>query len=103
MKFFLDKTITIRRLQTKSGNRTAFSATGTVWAVCIQEPNPEITQLYDGQIGQLYEMFLDDAADIHEADQVVYNGVKYSVKDVKSVNTSWGSTNYKRLIVMRKQ
>lgn len=103
MQFFLDKQITIRRLRTKSGNRTAFSATGTVWPISLQEPSPEVTQLFDGQIGQLYEMFLDASCDVKEADQVVYNSEKYSVKDMKEVNTSWGSTNYKRLIVMKRQ
>lgn len=103
MKIFLDKTITIRRLKAKSGYRTAYSATGTAWEASVQEPNPEMIELFGGKIGQVYEVFLDASCDVREADQIVYNNEKYSVKDVKEVSTSWGFVSYKRLIVVKQE
>lgn len=101
MRYFLDKTVTLRRLRRIDANRSAFSATGTSvgYPASLQEPSPEIQQLYEGQIGNLFSCFVDVGVPVVNGDQVVCSSVTYSVRDVKTMD--FGSTQYKRLVLTK--
>ena len=101
MKYFLDKTITLKRLKYLDQNRSVYSATGTAdgYSASWQEPSPERIAMYEGQIGNIYSCFVDVACPAQDADKVVKDDVIYSVKDVKVMD--FGSTQYKRLIVVK--
>ena len=101
MKFFLDKSITLKRLKYLDINRSVYSATGTAvgYPASWQEPSPERVALYEGQIGNMFSCFVDISCPAVDADQVVKNGITYSGKDIKTMD--FGSTQYKRLIVVR--
>jgi len=101
MLYFLDKTITIRRLEEIDDNRTVYSATGTaVGYLCSwQEPSAETLQMYEGQIGDFYSVFVQIACPVQDGDQVVRDEKIYSVRDVKVMD--FGATQYKRLIVVK--
>lgn len=98
MKYFLVERVTFRRLRVKSGNLTAFSATGTVAMASWQTPSPEKIQMYEGQIGKVYECYLDGTPPYVRGDQVVKDGKIYDVRDVKVVD--FGSQHFTKLIVV---
>jgi len=73
MQYFLSKTITLRRLRAIDQNRSVYSATGTAdgYSASVQEPSPNKTQMYGGQIGNLWECYVEEDCPALEADQVV--------------------------------
>ena len=101
MRFFLDKSITLKRLKYLDINRSVYSATGTAvgYPASWQEPSPERVALYEGQIGNMFSCFVDISCPAVDADQIVKNGITYSIKDIKTMD--FGSTQYRRLIVVR--
>ncbi len=98
MKYFLDKKVTFKRLRVKTGNRTAYSATGTSLYSSWQNPALETIQMYEGQIGKLYQVFLDGEVGYDRSDQVVRDGVTYQIRDIKVVD--FGSQHFTKLIVV---
>ncbi len=100
MKYFLDKSVSLRRLRMVDTNRSVYSATGTASYACSwQEPSPERQNLYEGQIGNLFECYVDITNPAVDGDQVVRDSLIYSVKSVKVMD--FGSTQYKRLTVVK--
>ena len=99
MRYFLNDTITVRRLKTKSGDRTAYSATATAYEASIQQIGVERSQLLEGTIGKQYYCFVEGSPDILDGDQVIHGNVTYSVKSVKVVD--FGSTPHYQLIIVR--
>lgn len=97
MRYFLDKIITIRKLRIKSGDRSVYSATGTAYQASWQEPRPERRQYYEGIIGQPYEVYVEEDMPVQEGDQVVKDGIVYSIAEIKEMN--FGTQRYKKLIV----
>jgi len=100
MKFFLSKTITLKRLRGLDINRSVFSATGSAdgYLGSWQEPNPEKIAMYEGEIGKMFVCFLDISCPIQAGDKLIKDSVTYSVRDIK-VN-EFGSTHYKRVIMV---
>lgn len=75
------------------------SATLTVYNADIQPSGVERTQMAEGRFGQVFDAFVDATIDIKEGDQLVANGVKYSVKGV----TKWdgaGLLSHKELLIV---
>ena len=103
MRFFFDRNVTLRRLRRIDENRSVYSATGTAegYPCSFQEPSPERMQFYDGNIGDLYEIYVDESCPIARGDKAVVNNVIYSVQDMKLVDPGWGMVNFKRVIVTR--
>ena len=99
MKYFLNDIVTIRRLKTKSGDRTAYSATATAYEASIQQLGVEKSQLLEGTIGKQYYCFVEGSPDILDGDQIIHGNVTYSVKSVKVVD--FGSTPYYQLVLVR--
>ena len=99
MKYFLDKNISLRRLRSIDSNRSAFSATGTAsYKASIQEMSADRVQLYEGQIGDMFDCFVDITCPAREGDQVVHSGTTYSVKDTKIMD--FGINQFKRLVLV---
>jgi len=100
MKYFLSKIITLRRLKSVDINRSVYSATGTAdgYPASQQEPNPNKVQMYGGQIGNLWECYVEDCPAL-EGDQVVIEGQKYSVQNMRVED--FGSLAYKRLTIVK--
>ena len=101
MKYFLSKVLTIRRLRAIDSNRQAYSATGTAdgYPTCQQEPSPQKVAMYGGQIGNMWEAYVEENCPALEADQVVISGQIYSVRDMKVMD--FGSQHYKRLTIVK--
>ena len=101
MQYFLSSVINLRRLRAIDYNRSAYSATGTAdgYPASIQEPSPDMTQMFGGQIGNMWSCYVEEDCFALEGDQIVISGVKYSVKSVKVMD--FGSQHYKRLVVSR--
>jgi hypothetical protein len=101
MKYFLTKVITLRRLKAVDSNRSVYSATGTAdgYPACQQEPSPAKIQMYGGQIGNIWECFVQEDCPAVEADQVVINSLVYSVQNIKVMD--FGSQHYKRLTIVK--
>lgn len=101
MKYFLSKTLTLRRLRAIDSNRSVYSATGTAdgYSVCQQEPSPAKMAMYGGQIGNLWECYVEDDCPAMEADQVVISGIIYSIQNMKVMD--FGSQHYKRLTIVK--
>ena len=100
MRYFLDRNVTVRRLRNQGTNLSAFSATGTAYTCSFQDPTPERTQLYNGQIGKTYEVFIPNAStNINEADQIVIGSSRYSVKAKEVVD--FGGQQFITLIVVK--
>ena len=55
--------------------------------------------MYEGQIGNFWECYVEEDCPAVEADQVVIAGKKYAVKDIKVMD--FGSQHYKRLTIIR--
>jgi hypothetical protein len=100
MKFFLDKVITLRRLKMIDTNRSSYSATGTAegYSASVQEPSPDKQQMYGGQIGNLWECYVEDCPAL-DGDQVVINGETYSVQNIKVMD--FGIQHYTRLTIVK--
>jgi len=103
MKYFLDRTITIRRLKELATDRDVFSATGTAggYPAGQQEPSPEILQHYEGQTGNLYNFFVDYSCPVRDGDQIICRDVLYDVQDVKEMDFIGGAVQFKRVIVSK--
>ena len=101
MKYFLNKSITLKRLKWLDQNRSVFSGTGTAvgYPASIQEPSPDKIQMYEGEIGNLYFCYVDIGVPVTDGDQVVCSGVTYSVRDMKVQD--FGSMQYKRLTISK--
>lgn len=101
MQYFLSHVITLRRLRAIDFNRSAYSATGTAdgYPACVQEPSPDMAISYGGQIGNLWMCYAEEDCFALEGDQVVLDGVIYSVKSVKVMD--FGSQHYKRLTIVK--
>lgn len=101
MKYFLDRVITLRRLRAIDSNRSVYSATGTAdgYPASQQEPSPQKIAMYGGQIGNLWECYVEEDCPALEADQVVIASQIYSIKDMKVMD--FGSQHYKRLTICK--
>lgn len=101
MQYFLDKVITLRRLRAVDSNRSAYSATGTAdgYPASLQEPAPDKIQMYGGQIGNLWECYVEEDCPALEADKVVINSQTYMVQNEKVMD--FGSQHYKRLTIVK--
>lgn len=98
MKYFLDKKVSFRRLRVKTGNRSAYSATGTVALASWQNTSLETVQMYEGQIGKMYQVFLDGEVPYTRSDQIVRDGAIYDIRDIKLMD--FGSQHFTKLIVV---
>ena len=101
MQYFLSKIITLRRLKAIDSNRSVYSATGTAdgYPASIQEPSPDMVQMQDGQIGNMWMGYVEEDCFALEGDQIVYNDVIYSIRSVKVMD--FGSQHYKRLTLCK--
>ena len=101
MQYFLSKIITLRRLKAIDSNRSVYSATGTAdgYPASIQEPSPDMVQMQDGQIGNMWMGYVEEDCFALEGDQIVYNDVIYSIRSVKVMD--FGSQHYKRLTLIK--
>lgn len=101
MKYFLDKVLTIRRLRAVDSNRSTYSATGTAdgYPCCQQEPSANKVQMYEGQIGNIWECYVEEDCPAVEADQVVISSQTYSVQNIKVMD--FGSQHFKRLVITK--
>ena len=102
MKYFLSKIITLRRLRaTGYADNAAYSATGTAdgYPASLQEPAPDKVQMYGGQIGNLWECYVEEECPALEGDQVVIDGQIYSVQNMRVEDFS--ALPYKRLTIVK--
>ena len=102
MKYFLDRILNLRRLRAVDSNRSVYSATGTAdgYPTSQQELSPDKVAMYGGQIGNMWECYVEEDCPALEADQVVIKSIIYSVSDMKVMD--FGSQHYKRLTVTKK-
>lgn len=84
-----------------STDRSAYSATGTAdgYPANVQEPSPDKVAMYGGQIGNLWECYVEEDCPAMEADQVIVQNNLYSVQNMKVMD--FGSQHYKRLTIVR--
>lgn len=76
----MDRSATIRRYRRIDANRMSYSATGTAYPVGIQDMKPEMTALYQGEIGKTFDIYCDDtAADIQDGDEMVIAAKTYTI------------------------
>lgn len=81
MRYFLDRKLTVRRQRRIDANRSAFSATGTAYDVSFQDQQADRQQMTSGNIGKVYELFVDDSnANIVAGDEVVIGSSTYIVR-----------------------
>ena len=101
MKYFLDKIITLKRLRAIDNNRSVYSATGTAdgYPASLQEPNFEKVAMYGGQIGNMWECYVEENCPALEGDQVVISGQTYSVQNMRIEDFT--SLPYKRLTIVK--
>lgn len=99
LEYFFNKSLTIKRRKYIDINRSVFSATGTACSACIQEPSPEKIALYGGEIGKLFQCFVDISCLAQAGDKIISNGIRYSVRDHKTMD--FGSTQYKNLMLVK--
>lgn len=100
MRYFVDKSFTVRRRRKIDINRSAFSSTATAYGGNLQDIRPELQQLYQGQIGRMYDLFIEDVnANIRGGDQVVAGGVTYAVEGVRT--SDFGGQEYLHLTVVK--
>ena len=98
--FFESHEITIRRLRRTSGYSSNYSATYTAYNADIQPADTDRVGMVDGgRIGTLYEAWVDVSVNVKEADQIVANGVTFSVR---AVNYYHGASllDHKHLILV---
>jgi hypothetical protein len=105
MKYFLDKTIRIRRLRPISGTiRSAYSATSTAYVANIQQPNPDRQLMYSDQIGKVFECFCElnnSIRSAREGDKVIQGSDEYTVRAVEIMD--FGSTQYILLVIVKEK
>jgi len=103
MRYFLSKNLTLRRLRAIPGdvNRSVYSATGTAdgYPASLQESSPDKVAMYGGQIGNLWECFIEEDVPALEGDQVVISGQIYSVKNVR--DEDFPTLPYKKLTIVK--
>lgn len=99
MTYFFDKTLTIRRERVISGDRTAYSATGTAWPLSLQPVGDERSEM-GGTAGKTYNAYVDVSCEATEGDYIVVDTKRYYVK-AESVY-DFGGIEHKRLLVIQK-
>lgn len=100
MRYFVDKSFTIRRYRKIDANRSAFSATATAYNGSLQDLRPEMQQLNQGMIGRAFDLFVDEVnANIRTGDQIVLSGDTYDVEGVRT--SDFGGQEYLHLTVIR--
>lgn len=100
MRYFLDRSVTIRRLRRIDLNRSSYSATATALQCSFQDLGPEKSNMFAGEIAQLYEVYVNDSnADIDVADDVVINELLYSVRAKEVID--FGGNPYIMLLVAK--
>ena len=93
----------MRRLHKIDANRSVYSATGTAeYDAGWQEPAPERIAMYEGDIGNLFEVYVDISCPAEQGWEVVSAGKTYTIRDIKVMDFAPGSVNYKRIIVSEK-
>lgn len=101
MRYFMASAFTVRRLRKKTATRSAFSATATGYVGQLQDQTPEKSQILDGQIGKVFDLFVDDNyADVRVGDEVVVDGVVYDVRGKENIN--FGGDPHLNLVVVKK-
>lgn len=101
MRYFLDRSLTVRRQRRIDANRSAFSATGTAYDVSFQDMQPDRQEMTPGQIGKVYDVYVDDPnANILAGDEVIIGSKTYSVRG-KEV-TDFGGTQFIGLVCVLK-
>ena len=58
--------------------------------------------MYEGDIGQLFEVYVDISCPVEQGWEVVSDSKTYTVRDIKVMDFLGGSVNYKRIIVSEK-
>ncbi len=100
MRHFLDRSFTVRRFKKINATRSAFSATGTAYGCGIQQLTPEAAQLHEGQIGRMYDVFVDEtSANVRVGDEVVILDIAYGVRGIEVID--FGGTPFLNLVVER--
>jgi len=101
MKYWLTKIILLKRLRAIDSNRSVYSATGTAdgYPASLQEPNFKKVQMYGGQIGNMWECYVEETCPALEGDQVVIEGQTYSVQNMRVEDFS--ALPYKRLTIVK--
>lgn len=99
--YFPSHSISIRRQKHKSGLRYGFSSTGTVHSIDLQPMEVERVNQAGGQIGKMYDAFLDATVDIKEGDQIIVTdtGKVFAVKTVSTYENA-GMLDHHALILV---
>lgn len=97
--FFQSHQITIRRLRPFGSVKQNFSATFTAYPADIQPSGADRTEQGFGRIGSVYEAYVDVLNPVKEGDQIVSNGVTYSVRAVEKFHSA-GLLDHKHLIIV---
>lgn len=88
-------TITLRRLQA-SGSQYIYADSGTITAF-VQPMDTESSELLHEGFTKGSFAYVPFATDIRENDEVIFNGVKYGVKGVKSYQ--FGNLTHKKVLL----
>jgi hypothetical protein len=103
MRFFLNEKIIQSRLS-KVDDYTDIYATVTalVWTTKPQMLAAQDSQMYDGQVGQTYQIFTDLDLDINENDRLRDTfSAEYKVHTVSRVD--YGVYPYKKIIIIKEK
>lgn len=101
MRYFLDRTTTLRRLK-KIGttDRSAYSATGTAYDISQQDMQPDKVNLYGGIIGKTYDLYSPDSSTpVNAGDEVVIANARYSIRAKEVID--FGGTPYIALVAVK--
>lgn len=98
MIFFPSHSITIRRLRPFGAVKQNYSATYTAYAADIAPLQGQRLNDAGGRIGRTYEAYIDPSVDVREGDQLLSEGVIYSVKAVVYYHGA-GLLDHKMLII----
>lgn len=101
MIYFASHQIIIRRLKTRAAHKWAYSATFTTYDADVQPITSEREGLPTGQIGKLYEAWIDVTVLVKEGDQVqtLTDSKIFNVKGV-SIYSGAGLLDHKYLILI---
>lgn len=99
MRTFLDKSVEIKRLS-YVGDKSSLSTLATVSGY-LRQMSEEQSSLNNIQYGQGFKLIVEDSVDIKATDNVVIDGVSYTVKGVASHDR--GSEPYKSISLIKGQ
>jgi hypothetical protein len=112
MKIFLDDTVQVKSLKRKWSNRMnkVWSATATAYDACLQQSPPETVQMYGGEIGKLFNIYIEESPALQITDKLVISSPNkrrdntlFTIKSIKFVAPEFSSTTYTLIIGVKDQ